>query len=53
MHYTLRESKWPDNLQLSISMTQCCLSMGKYCRFIGHDAVMVSLWTAAEEHETG
>lgn len=30
-------------LQLSISMWHSCRSMGKYCRFIGHDAVMVNL----------
>lgn len=30
-------------LQLSISMWHNCLSIGKYCRFIGHDAVIVNL----------
>lgn len=31
-------------LQLSISMWHSCRSIGKYCKFIGHDAVMVNLW---------
>ena len=30
-------------LQLSISIWQSCRSIGKYCRFIGHDAVIVKL----------
>lgn len=30
-------------LQLSISMWHSWRSMGKYCRFIGHDAVIVNL----------
>lgn len=30
-------------LQLSISMWHNCRSIGKYCRFIGHDAVIVNL----------
>ena len=29
--------------QLSISMKHSCLSMGKYCRSMGQDAVIVSL----------
>lgn len=38
------------NLQLSISMWQSCLSMGKYWRFIGQDAVMVNL-KATDHHQ--
>ncbi|KAF7263743.1 hypothetical protein GWI33_001284, partial [Rhynchophorus ferrugineus] len=30
-------------LQLSISIWHSCLSMGKYCKFIGHEAVIVNL----------
>lgn len=30
-------------LQLSISMWHNCRSIGKYCRFMGHDAVIVNL----------
>lgn len=30
-------------LQLSISMWQSWRSIGKYCKFIGHDAVIVKL----------
>lgn len=33
-------------LQLSISMMQSCRSIGKYCRFMGQEAVMVSLQVA-------
>lgn len=36
-------------LQLSISMWQSCRSIGKYCKFIGHDAVIVNL--QSEENE--
>lgn len=32
------------HLQLSISILHSCLSMGKNCRFIGHEAVMVNLY---------
>lgn len=35
-------------LQLSISIWHSCLSIGKYCKFIGQDAVIVNLkgdWT--------
>lgn len=30
-------------LQLSISIWHNCRSIGKYCRFMGHDAVIVNL----------
>ena len=46
----LQEGKY---LQLSISMKQSCLSMGKYCKSMGHDAVIVSLQVeVVEEYAT-
>ena len=36
-------SQWGEYSQLSISMKHSCLSMGKYCKSMGQDAVIVSL----------
>lgn len=37
-------------LQLSISIWQSCRSIGKYCRFIGHDAVIVKLQQTQKDY---
>lgn len=43
LYVLLVDTRKSRHLQLSISMWHNCRSMGKYWRFMGHDAVIVNL----------